>query len=144
MPYSLTLFKSLGAVIPGRHFLNPVSLSKIIMYESLHCALSGDGALEFAQKREFPICEPDELISELAREKVNVSYENYLDYVKYYYEGKPLGEETHDTVSAVAMDANGHLACAMSTGTCKSLSFGLQNICFQKSYNNLMNQRNSY
>jgi isoaspartyl peptidase/L-asparaginase-like protein (Ntn-hydrolase superfamily) len=114
------------------------------MYESPHCALSGDGALEFARKKEFPICKPDDLISELAREKVNVSYENYLDYVKYYYEGKPLGEETHDTVSAVAMDteghgdtvsavamdANGHLACAMSTGTCKSLSFGLQNICF--------------
>ena len=103
------------------------------MYESPHCALSGDGALEFARQKEFPICAPEDLISGPAREKVTVSYGNYLDYVKYYYEGKPLREERQvsavamdtdghgDTVSAVAMDANGHLACAMSTGTCYSL-----------------------
>ncbi|CAB3981311.1 isoaspartyl peptidase L-asparaginase-like [Paramuricea clavata] len=121
-----------GAVISGRHFKNPVSLSKIIMYESSHCALSGDGALQFAQRKGFPKCDPGELISELAREKVKVSYEDYLGYVKYYYGSKPLGKETHDTVSAVAMDTYGHLACAMSTGTCKSLLFGLQNIYFQK------------
>ncbi|CAB4025766.1 isoaspartyl peptidase L-asparaginase-like, partial [Paramuricea clavata] len=118
-----------GAVISGRHFKNPVSLSKIIMYESPHCVLSGDGALEFAGIKKFPTCKPEELISEQAREKVKVSYKNYLDYVKYYYDGKPIGEETGDTlsavamdtdghgdtVSAVAMDTNGHLACAMST-----------------------------
>ena len=112
--------KFLGAVISGRHFRNPVSLSKIIMYDSPHCALSGDGALEFAQSKGFQICEPKDLISKVAREKVTVSYENYLDYVAYYYEGKP-GKETQDTVSAVAMDANGHLACAMSTGKRKSI-----------------------
>jgi isoaspartyl peptidase/L-asparaginase-like protein (Ntn-hydrolase superfamily) len=28
-----------------------------------------------------------------------------------------------DTVSAVAMDADGHLACAMSTGTCRKYLF---------------------
>lgn len=90
------------------------------MYESPHCALSGDGALEFAREKGFRTCEPHQLISEVARDKVRVSYENYLNYVAYYYEGKP-GEETQDTVSAVAMDANGHLACAMSTGICKSI-----------------------
>jgi isoaspartyl peptidase/L-asparaginase-like protein (Ntn-hydrolase superfamily) len=58
------------------------------MYESPHCALSGDGALEFARKKDFPTCEPKELISKIASERVKVSYENYLDYVKYYYDGQ--------------------------------------------------------
>ena len=86
------------------------------MYESSHCALSGDGALKFAEdeKINFPTCEPDELISQIAKEKVSVSYEHYLEYVSYYYDGKPASQ---DTVSAVAMDANGRLACALSTGT---------------------------
>jgi isoaspartyl peptidase/L-asparaginase-like protein (Ntn-hydrolase superfamily) len=77
----------------------------------------------------FLTCKPEELISEIARERVKVSYEKHLEYVKYYYDGKP--EEAHDTVSAVAMDDYGHLACAMSSGTCfKSLSFGFQKNCF--------------
>ena len=85
------------------------------MYNSSHCVLSGDGALKFAQDENinFETCKPDELISETAKEKVSVSDNNYLEYVSYYYDGKP----TQDTVSAVAMDANGHLACALSTGT---------------------------
>ena len=32
-------------------------------------------------------------------------------------------ESGSDTVSAVAMDADGHLACAMSTGTCRKYLF---------------------
>jgi isoaspartyl peptidase/L-asparaginase-like protein (Ntn-hydrolase superfamily) len=94
------------------------------MYESPHCALSADGALKFAQLKQFDdICEPEELISQHAMERVKISYEDYLDYVKRHYEGIPIGErkhqQTYDTVSAVAMDANGNLACATSTGTCR-------------------------
>ena len=102
-------------MISGRHFRNPVSLAKKIMRESPHCALTGDGALKFATDNNLPICDPDELISQQAREKVSVSYEDYLKYVSYYYEGKPV-QETQDTVAAVALDVNGHLACATSTG----------------------------
>ncbi|CAB4042476.1 isoaspartyl peptidase L-asparaginase-like, partial [Paramuricea clavata] len=103
------------AVISGRHFLNPVSLSKIIMYESPHCALSGDGALEFARQKEFPICSAEELISEPARQKATVSFENYLKSVMHQICGPLPVQETQDTVSAVAMDSDGRLACAMST-----------------------------
>ncbi|CAB4041961.1 isoaspartyl peptidase L-asparaginase, partial [Paramuricea clavata] len=87
-----------GAVISGRHFKNPVSLSKEIMYESSCCALSGDGALEFAREKNFPICKPEELIHTPGPTPAD-------------------GPDTSrtDTVAAVAIDANGHLACATST-----------------------------
>ena len=34
-----------------------------------------------------------------------------------------IQEAGSDTVSAVAMDADGHFACAMSTGTCRKYLF---------------------
>ncbi len=91
------------------------------MYDSPHCILNGDGALKFAKDEKFPTCDPDELISPLAKEKVSVSYEDYLKWVSYYYDGKPVEEtqDSPDTVSAVALDVKGHLACATSTGTNK-------------------------
>ena len=74
----LNLLISLDAVISGRHFRNPVSLAKKVMYDSRHCALSGDGALKFATNKNFPTCDPDELMPEQARKKLRVSYEDYL------------------------------------------------------------------
>ena len=68
------------------------------MNDSPHCALTGEGALEFARDQNFPICDPDELISQ--REELDENY--HMD--------------TLDSVLAVALDVNGHLACAISTG----------------------------
>lgn len=114
----MILLTSLGAVISGRHFKNPVSLSKKIMYESSYCALSGDGALEFAREKNFPICKPEELI---------------------HTPGPTTDPNASDTVAAVAIDANGHLACATSTGTCR---VAFVNICFLETWkpcNNVIN-----
>ena len=108
-----------GAVIAGKYFLHPVSLAKKIMLESPHCALSGDGALAFAREKNFPIYDPNELIPQEAKQKLHVSYENYLDYVKFRYLGQSIQdhpEDNEDTVSAVARDTNGIFACATSTG----------------------------
>ncbi|XP_028408578.1 isoaspartyl peptidase/L-asparaginase-like [Dendronephthya gigantea] len=103
-----------GAVMNGRYFRNPVSLAKKIMQDSYHCALSGDGALEFALRHGVRLYDPSKLISERAREKT-YKYENFPKTVRTIYPGGPF-EEEHDTVSAVAMDAKGNLACAMSSG----------------------------
>ena len=77
------------------------------MDETLHCALTGDGALKFAESVNFPTCEPAELISDEAE-----SYrEDFQNVVNHYFAGN-----THDTVTAVALDSYGHFACATSTG----------------------------
>ena len=113
----LIVANHLGAVISGKYFLHPVSLAKKIMNESPHCVLSGEGAYKFAVKKNFPTYPPEELISLEAKEKLKVSYEEYMKWVKYFYGGGPVQQDENDTVSAVAMDANGIFACATSTGT---------------------------
>ena len=98
-----------------RHFSNPVSLARLVMRETSHCALSNEGALAFARKIGFPILDdPMELVTAQAKKKCN-SYLEYQNAVSSHIEGRP-SEECHDTVGAVAIDASGRLACATSTG----------------------------
>ncbi|XP_028401850.1 isoaspartyl peptidase/L-asparaginase-like [Dendronephthya gigantea] len=110
---------SAGAVITVSHFRHPVSLSRKIMDESSHCALSGEGALEFARSKNFPTLEdPNELKAPTSLNMV-IQHHNFDKFVEYHYAGKPMidsNNEGHDTVSAVALDANGNFACAASTG----------------------------
>ena len=103
------------------HFLHPVSLSRKIMDETSHCALSGEGALEFARSKNFPILEdPNEL---KAAQSLNmaIKHHNFDEFVEYHYAGTPVSvapknNQGHDTVSAVALDAHGNFACVASTG----------------------------
>ena len=115
------------------------------MDESPHCALSGDGALEFALSLENfnEICAPKYLKDgNFPHQDIDVSNLEYQVFSDLVYTGGPLdqqaprnagavareplsktgsagarpGQPGHDTVSAVAIDCHGHLACANSTG----------------------------
>ncbi|XP_028392649.1 isoaspartyl peptidase/L-asparaginase-like [Dendronephthya gigantea] len=101
-----------GAVISGRYFRNPVSLAKKIMNDTHHCALSGEGALNYAIEQGFPTCGPNQLITQRQR-NLQKRYSDFMNYVRVRL-GLPVNPT--DTVSAVARDANGRLACAVSTG----------------------------
>lgn len=57
--------------------------------------LVGRGAEKYAQKNDFPICAPEELISNAAKD----SYEKYLHKMLHPY-------DTHDTVGAVSINTN--------------------------------------
>ncbi|CAB4033611.1 isoaspartyl peptidase L-asparaginase-like, partial [Paramuricea clavata] len=67
------------------------------MEESDHCILCADGALEFAVKYNFPV----EFVEgrDNPREGPN-----------------PLNDSPGDTVTAIAIDCKGNLACAASSG----------------------------
>ena len=89
-----------GAVASIRDVVNPVSVARRIMEATPHVMLAGDGALAFARAQGFEVVE---------------------DPRKYYM--LPIGvheheidEQMHGTIGAVALDTNGELAAATSTG----------------------------
>ena len=110
-----------------------MSLARKVMTETSHCMLAGDGALKFARNIGFPILEdPSVLISDfsyqmymkekLRRENHNkhVNHENVATHVT--QENRDTNLEGHDTVGAVAIDINGHIAVTSSTGNTQTFS----------------------
>ena len=115
------------------------------MEESPHCALSGEGALEFALSlgNFDEICTPKDLKGDdCPYQTMDITNPEFETFSELMYTGGPicetpnqqardnagavaseqsLGEtqeqQGHDTVNAVAMDHNGYLACANSSGT---------------------------
>src|SRR6266550_3972886 len=84
-----------GAVAAVSGIKNPIMLARRVMEDGHHVMLACEGALLFARQIGFPECTPESLIVE--REKKR-------------------WENTHGTVGCVAVDANGKLAVATSTG----------------------------
>ena len=106
-----------GAVMAARHFIHPVRLARRVMDDKVHCALTGDGALEFAREKGLQIDNPEELIGENPNQKIHVCNQDFGKFVAYRYYGEPVKEsQSCDTVSAVAMDDKGNLAFATSSG----------------------------
>lgn len=89
----------LGAVAAVKYVRNPVSLARRIMTDSPHTFLVGSGAEAFADSIGFPRCSMADLVVEEGDERIETDQ-------------AALG----DTVGAVAMDMNGNVAAATSTG----------------------------
>ncbi|HLL58566.1 MAG TPA: isoaspartyl peptidase/L-asparaginase family protein [Allosphingosinicella sp.] len=82
---------AVGAIKGVRH---PVSVARTMLPQT-PILLAGEGAFMFARDNHAELCDPDSLITEKAAEDL---------------------QEAHDTVGAVALDANGNLAAGTSTG----------------------------
>lgn len=86
----------IGAVAGLRHVKSPVELARVVMEKCKHSFLIGEGAEEFAGKMNLEMVENKYFFSERAKK----IFEN-----KY-----------GDTVGAVALDENGRISTAVSTG----------------------------
>lgn len=84
-----------GAVAAVCGIRNPVKLARQVMEASPHVLLAGVGAYQFAIEHGIETCDPEAL----------VVADQHAHWVK-----------EHGTVGAVALDAQGHLAAATSTG----------------------------
>ncbi len=87
----------LGAVAAVQRIMNPVILARLVMEECEHNFMVGRGAEAFAESQGLSLCDPAHLMGQLETEGWT-----------------PPGPS--DTVGAVALDFEGNLAVATSTG----------------------------
>ena len=92
---------TVGAVAAVSRVANPILLAREVLVHSEHIFLVGTGAERFAQERGLPLVDPQTLITEERRQQLA---------------RRLAAHTTGDTVGAVALDAQGHLAAATSTG----------------------------
>lgn len=111
---------NVGAVAAVQNLLHPVSLARKVMDHTEHCLLVGVGALAFAKKMGFQELPPEALLTERELTFFN-SIKNQRDFKTHH----PFASEPRDTVGAVALDCDGNLAVATSTGgTARKLQVG--------------------
>ncbi|MEK7220444.1 MAG: isoaspartyl peptidase/L-asparaginase, partial [candidate division NC10 bacterium] len=91
-----------GAVGAVKNLRNPVRLARRIMAQGRHLLLVGPGAERFAAAVGIPTCSSEELITERQLQR--------------WWQERRADLEAMGTVGAAALDQQGHVAAATSTG----------------------------
>lgn len=110
-------FLKAGAVAGVRNIKNPISLARLVMDESAHVFLANEGAIEFAKSKNVAF-EPNDYFFVQSR------YDQYLsakenDEIMLDHNSTTSVNKNNNkfgTVGAVALDRDGNLAAATSTG----------------------------
>lgn len=101
-----------GGVGCVEHLRNPVRAARKILSESPHVYFVAEGAEKFAAEHGIPLCKNEDLIIPREIERLR----------EYQAEENKHGNDlfapqiSHDTVGAVALDQEGNIAAATSTG----------------------------
>ncbi|XP_028459910.1 isoaspartyl peptidase/L-asparaginase isoform X3 [Perca flavescens] len=96
-----------GAVSAVRNITNPIQLARLVMDKTSHTLLTAEGANQFARSIGVPEVPPESLITEYSR----MCWEKDLAANPAECQMWKMG-----TVGAVAVDNEGNVACATSTG----------------------------
>jgi beta-aspartyl-peptidase (threonine type) len=104
-----------GAVAAVQRVRHPITLARLVMTNSEHTMIAGAGAEAFARQHGVPVCPIMELLTgrELERWKAAHAAEDRQDLTSF---GAAPPSSPSDTVGAVALDIDGNLAAATSTG----------------------------
>ncbi len=102
-------FGAIGAVPNVRR---PIDFARAVMDDGEHALLCGEAAWAFGRERGWAPCDPAELITARARERLALELEKRARGAV----GPVTDPEDPGTVGACAVDAAGHVAAATSTG----------------------------
>ncbi len=104
-----------GSVAALKHLRNPIRLARKVLDHCPHMMLVADGAERFAAEEGLPLCAPEELVADVERDAWLKCRNS--KHAAAHHRGHEQG-----TVGAVAIDAEGRLFAATSTGgTCCKL-----------------------
>ncbi|WP_194851012.1 isoaspartyl peptidase/L-asparaginase family protein [Nonlabens antarcticus] len=109
-----------GAVSLITGIKNPVQLAKDVMEYSEHVFLAGDGAMEFAKSRDYSLEDPDYFFDQLRHDQ----WQAIKDSDNFQLDHSVKKDSKFGTVGAVAMDQQGNLAAATSTGGMTNKKWG--------------------
>jgi beta-aspartyl-peptidase (threonine type) len=110
-----------GAVAGIRHIKNPIELARDVMNKSNHVLLMGEGAEEFAFEHGHEFTEQDYFYTDRRYDQLLSMKEKGLFALS---ESKYPDDKKYGTVGAVALDQQGNLAAATSTGGVTNKKYG--------------------
>lgn len=111
-----------GAVAAVRHLKNPITVARLVMEESPHVFMVGDGAEAFAKQRGVELVSVDYFKTERRWQELQRAKEKEKKESEPAKKSSRMNESEYPnvssfgTVGAVALDRNGNLAAATSTG----------------------------
>jgi beta-aspartyl-peptidase (threonine type) len=100
--------RSAGAAAGLKHVKNPVRLARAVMEKSPHVFLSGAGAEEFAREQDIELVDPSWFATPERRRQLEEFKARRVSWFDV--------DLKYGTVGAVAVDREGHVAAATSTG----------------------------
>jgi len=93
---------------------NPIQAARVILDDSPHVYFVGEGAERFAEEHGITLCDNEELVIEReVRRLKEAQAKEAAGHPDLTFAGP---QTSHDTVGAVALDANGNIAAGTSTG----------------------------
>ena len=100
--------RAAGAIAGVKATKNPISLARAVMEDSPHVFLAGEGADQFSREQGLQQVAPDYFATPDRRKQLEEMKAKQLSALDVEYK--------YGTVGAVALDVNGHVAAATSTG----------------------------
>jgi len=109
-----------GAVSLITGIKNPVELARDVMEHSEHVFLAGDGAMQFANSRDYKLEDPDYFFDQLRYDQ----WQEIKGSDNFQLDHSVKKDSKFGTVGAVAMDQDGNIAAATSTGGMTNKKWG--------------------